>query len=387
MQPARQSSGITAALLGALVLTLALGASSPALARRRRPAPNASFAYLVSSDSSNLTNGTVSVFAINSSTGVLKPQTNLNETVGLSACSAAVTPAQNFLYVTDLFGSRIFGFAVNSSSGALTAVPRSPFPAGNLSPDSIVVHPSGKFLYALGNGEISVFSIDPSDGSLTALQPELNTDGVGSSMAVNPAGTFLYLSNSSSARTEVFPIAQTGELLPAVQNVNAFGGNLAMAPSGNFLYATSDALLSFTIDADNGFLTPLGATLLFSGSANAAELTPTGNFLFVGLFAIVKPNNTIKTIVVNTTTGLPSSLQGSRHTPVPIGSLATDPTGTYLYAVLPDTDAIASYKIGKAGHLAPIAHTLLTSRLPAQALITIGPALRSGTLSASAGCI
>ena len=89
----------------------------------------------------------------------------------------AATTVGNFLFAVDGQSNDIAAFSINTTTGALTAVPGSPFAYGaagaNPSGISLAVTPDGKFLYAGdgGNGssgDVWGFSI-ASNGALTPL--------------------------------------------------------------------------------------------------------------------------------------------------------------------------------------------------------------------------
>jgi 6-phosphogluconolactonase (cycloisomerase 2 family) len=81
-----------------------------------------------------------------------------------------VDPTGKFLYATDLIGDEIFGYIVDSATGALTQVIDSPFDAGS-SPREIAFGPEGKFAYVVNSvsANISAYAIDPATGVLTPL--------------------------------------------------------------------------------------------------------------------------------------------------------------------------------------------------------------------------
>jgi 6-phosphogluconolactonase (cycloisomerase 2 family) len=93
-----------------------------------------------------------------------------------------------------------------------------PNPAGDLQPApySIVMHPSGNFLYtgSVTNGIISEFSIDPTTGLLTSQSDEV---GVSSpiSLAIDASGKYLYAANAATSELTMFSIDPlTGGLAP-----------------------------------------------------------------------------------------------------------------------------------------------------------------------------
>ncbi|HTQ53409.1 MAG TPA: beta-propeller fold lactonase family protein [Bryobacteraceae bacterium] len=106
----------------------------------------------------------------------------------------AIDPTGRFLYVGDstgaIFGG-VAGFLLDAvTGGVLTAVPGSPFPAGN-SPQGVAVEQSARFLY-VGNisvGNISGYAIDAASGALSPLSGSPFADGGAWQLfAVTPPG-------------------------------------------------------------------------------------------------------------------------------------------------------------------------------------------------------
>jgi 6-phosphogluconolactonase len=130
--------------------------------------PSGKFLYA----SGNTTQITLSVFAINSSSGAVTPIAGspFLSPINSAAESIVAHPSGKFLYVSLPFANGIAGWGINSATGALTIVPGSPFATGHGLPN-LVVEPSGKFLYALNynDGTVSGFSVDAKSGALTAL--------------------------------------------------------------------------------------------------------------------------------------------------------------------------------------------------------------------------
>jgi len=69
-------------------------------------------------------------------------------------------------YVSLAGANQVAGYKIDGS-GKLSAITGSPFSAGS-SPEGLYIHPSKKFLYVAneGEGDISLFTIDSSSGTL-----------------------------------------------------------------------------------------------------------------------------------------------------------------------------------------------------------------------------
>ncbi len=114
---------------------------------------------------------TVEAWSIDITTGALKAVPGSPFTVGIggssSLFSVAVDTAGKFLYVSDDSGD-IFGFAINPNSGALAAIAGSPFSFFAIT-DQMFIDPSGQYLYAPAGPFITGMHIDATTGELTLL--------------------------------------------------------------------------------------------------------------------------------------------------------------------------------------------------------------------------
>jgi 6-phosphogluconolactonase len=94
-------------------------------------------------------------------------------TAGAISGGIAIDPSGQFLYVADTFNAQVVAFLINQGTGALSPMTGPPFAVGNGTngPFAVNIDPSGHFLYT-GNsydGTISMFTIDPSSGALSAI--------------------------------------------------------------------------------------------------------------------------------------------------------------------------------------------------------------------------
>src|SRR5262245_19610460 len=77
-----------------------------------------------------------------------------------------------FAYVLNAgFNDDVSGYTIDSTTGALTPLSESPFPAGS-SPSSMAVDPAARFVYVVnaGSNDISVYAIDPTSGALRPIR-------------------------------------------------------------------------------------------------------------------------------------------------------------------------------------------------------------------------
>jgi 6-phosphogluconolactonase (cycloisomerase 2 family) len=89
---------------------------------------------------------------------------------GIASGSEGSTSPVFVVYVTDSSRGDLLGYSVNSSTGALTALSGSPYPAGN-GPSSVVVDPTYAYAYVANSTDATVtaYSISTSSGSIGVL--------------------------------------------------------------------------------------------------------------------------------------------------------------------------------------------------------------------------
>jgi hypothetical protein len=177
----------------------------------------------------------MSEYAINASTGALTEAVGSpflllppSETPGFSSALLMASPSGSYLYAF-LFDNEIVALSVDSSTGALSSIPGSPFANDlNISGTPMAWAPNGDFLYAeqwegLSQGSwsygLQTFAVDPVHGTIGAT----------------PLSTYPYIGNLS--------------------------GGAQIDPSGNVLLSTGQLMsgltaYSFNISGSTGALTP-----------------------------------------------------------------------------------------------------------------------------------
>lgn len=137
----------------------------------------------------------------------------------------AFHPNGEFAYVLSEVNSTVTAFAYDSKNGSfstlqvLSTIPKD-FSAHNDTAE-IVVHPSGKFLYASNRGKDSIveFAIDPVKGTLT-LAGDFPTQGkTPRNFAMDPTGKFLLVANQESNNIVIFRINQSTGALTATGQI------------------------------------------------------------------------------------------------------------------------------------------------------------------------
>lgn len=294
-----------------------------------------------------------------------------------------------FLLVSNASSSSISVFRITPETGTISQVSGSPF-AVNDSPRYTVVNASGTIVYAAlsATPALATLSLNPETGSLSTL---FSNTGIGNnpySLALNPDGTYLYVSTFSGPTIYGLKINGTGSLtyLTSYTTNNPSGGStgdLMFDPSSNYLYVGLTSALGntggieqFQIDRETGVLTSLnvyntgqnnlGVTISSNGKflfganyysndvyafsrdlgngnlvsqGNIAAVSAPGNalvertdrFLYVANSA--SGQGTISGYVINQSFGTLTNISGSPFTSgqSPNG-IASDPNGKFLYS-------------------------------------------------------
>ena len=194
------SAGVSAFTLNPASGVLSSVAGSPfsdgSVLRESAIDPSGKFLYAISN---NPTSNTISVFTINSSSGALTPIAGSPFQMAINgfAYSVAVHPSGKFLYVSFPQSEEIAAWSIKTSTGEITVVPGSPFPSGLTSgdaPNSLVVTPSGGFLYALSGGTtVFGYSVDANSGALSPINDSPFTLSSGTDyFAIDPSSQFGY---------------------------------------------------------------------------------------------------------------------------------------------------------------------------------------------------
>lgn len=224
--------------------------------------------------------------------------------VGINASQPeylAMDPGGSYLYAANTLSFNISVFSIDSSTGALTQLPNSPFPVG-LPPLNMQLTPSGNFLYVTASGgqagsnDGSIVGFSVNAGALQLLTPPLtDSDGVNpNGLAIDPKGAFLYVANSSSPSIAIFSIGPSGALSP-VQNsplADTYTAPVALTldAQGAFLYVANQGSSNvgvYSISSTTGLPTVLSSSVttgafFTEGSPSFVAVDPTGPYLFVG---------------------------------------------------------------------------------------------------------
>ena len=290
--------------------------------------PNGKFLFVANFSTNNT--GSISVFSIAATTGVLTPVTGSPSLI-VNANGITIDPTGKFLYIAS---TGVDAYTVNATTGAVTKVTGAPYttPA---EPYGVTVDPSGKFLYAsiFGNltttqtsPDVITYSINATSGALM----QLSTQGVGGNQgeafaitvgtkAVTYTPKFAYVVNQTDSTISEYTINDSTGALTAVSGSPISDKNgpqiVVSTPSGAFAYTANYDLSSgvasvseYTVNATTGALTLIsGSPITGFAGVSALAVDPTSSYLLV----VDGPNQLVETYTINPKTGALTSLSSA----------------------------------------------------------------------------
>jgi 6-phosphogluconolactonase (cycloisomerase 2 family) len=264
------------------------------------------------------------------------------------ANGAAVASNAQFLYISNSYidgqpnnGSQIFGYSISPVDGTLTELTGSPFflfpPPSSI--QGLAISPNGQFLYGADySGFIYGFSVDSTSGTLSLISGTPLASGPNAQLVVDPSGKFLYASNDNDPNDSIlaFTIGSSGALTPVPNSPFAIPGSMGgtsepygIVDTGSFVYTplVTNQVAAFSVNSATGALSsvpgspfPAGPVPFFLAVAN------NNNFLYVQ-----NQDGSISAYTIDSTSGALTPLSNSPFTGLNAETLATDPTGQYLY--------------------------------------------------------
>ncbi len=372
------------AILSSLVL-LASGCgggtspSTPTPVASCVPSSKPEFAYA-------LTGYAVSMYTVNSCTGAFTTTTPTSVSTGYeypqndNSEQMIADPLGRFAYVANLVSnasgpSTISMYTINSTTGVLTPTTPATVPTGWF-PQTIAIDPLGRFVYTANTDDstVSMFTINQTTGVLAPTKPaSLSTMISGellsqpSFLTVDPAGKFLYVtvSLSDGAAVFMFTINQTTGVLTPTSPATVFTGGIpfqvVVAPSGKFAYVVNnlsggemtDGVWQYKVDSTTGVLTQNTPAAVAAGNApTAIAIDPTSRFAYV----VNRLDNTVSMYTIDSSTGN-LTLNATATNPtatIPTGTepfrIDFDPTGKFVY-VTNEQSATSIYTVNGDGTL------------------------------------
>jgi 6-phosphogluconolactonase len=340
----------------------------------------------------NFGNASVSAYTINTGAPVGGLSSNgTPPSAGTNPSSVAVDPAGTHAYVTNQSISQSTGSVsiFNISSGALS-VQVSSIATGN-QPAAIKIHPSGSFAYVVNkiSNNISAYTIDPSNGALTASDADGGQGGIQYTiptkvnpvaMAFDPSGAYAFVANADGNVSDYRVDTVTGALTPnpvngvsGAANYISTGGStpyaIAVDPAGTYLYVAnrnSNDVTIFNIGS-GGTLTVFGPHSINEGTIPG--LAPVSiAFHPSGLYAYVVNADSGTVNVYDVNTGA-LNLKSQVTTGILPVSISIDSSGQYAYVANSGANTISVYQIS-SGNLSWVATTPVAAGTSPNAVTT-----------------
>ena len=318
--------------------------------------PTGKFAYVANEGCPDAFASNVSMYNIDTSSGLLTSVGPPVTTGDFGADSVAVDPSGKFAYVANWGDGNTAGsvsmYTVNGVTGALTSTgtiqaPCAPPPSpGSCAPWSLAVHPSGKFAYVANEGgftptSVSMYAINVTTGDLTLIGT-IAADGRAVAVAVDPSGKFAYVADggdnsdgSQGVNVSMYTIDAATGVLTSIGKVAAglSPSSIAIHPNGKFVYvgnSGSNDLSIYTIDATTGKLALTGTVAGILGIL----IHPSGKFGYAGT-SIYTIDTTTGALTFAGTTGAGSSS----------GPSTIHPSGKFAYGVDRNSNTVFMYSI------------------------------------------
>jgi 6-phosphogluconolactonase len=286
-------------------------------------------------------------------------------------------------YTTKTESKGIYAYEFDADTGKLT--PKG-VAAETPDPSWVVVHPSGKFLYAANESgkasTVSAFAIEVKSGELTLLNqlPSLGEDPC--YLSFDKTGKYVLVANYSSGNVVVFPIGADGKLGAATANVRdegKLGPNKERqdGPHAHWIEASFDGLsvfvadlgldrvLRYGFDATNGTLSTAPAQSNWSHSVldlsvKLAQGTGPRHAVFssngVKMYVLGELQSTVTAFnMIGTDDFVPTAFQtistltkgfSGRND---AAEIALHPSGKFLYASNRGNDTIAVFNVQRRG--------------------------------------
>ncbi len=266
--------------------------------------PSQTFAY-VADDSGPTLDGGIYEYSVSKTTGGLvnvnnNPSSTSSTTTASITINAGISPVDmatdskgTLLFVANRGSNNISVYTIDPTYGSLTEIAGSPFSTGAVAPVGLVARGTNLFVADAGNGAggaISVFTFDATKGTLTAVGGSPFPAGQHlSSIDADASGKFLYATDDQLNEVLGFSIGSGGQLTamstpayatgttPTYVRVNPAGGALYVADRG------SNDLTVFTMDSSSGALTAASNSPVKVGTApSCIAFDAANNLMFVG---------------------------------------------------------------------------------------------------------
>lgn len=287
-----------------------------------------------------------------------------------------LAPSRFIYTIIDFEADGYFGGAINSTSGAVSLIPGSPF--NNALGQNIVIQvlsdPQGRFLYSLNQGAssfgmqfgqigIGAYTINQSSGAITPSPTQVIFPSVrDAELAIDAGGHFLYQPDAGTIDTySIDQSTGTLTLLPGQPAAVPVGGFSAASRDGRFIVNEGNGLLeAFSINTATGQLTLTAPPIPTGGSGGPVTLSADSRFIYaantkestVGVFAIGPAG------VLTPALGSPFAVDAQA------AGITLSPDGRFLYLAFgsPDIGHVKGWAVNPdTGNFTPIAGATISN--------------------------
>lgn len=306
----------------------------------------------------------------------------------------AARSADHFVYFGTYTGAKSKGIYCwrMSDDGKLTRVG---LVAETTSPSFLAVHPSGKYLYAVGEvsnvgakktGSVSAFAIDTASGMLRPLNQQTSGGAGPCHLDVDRAGQVVLVANYGGGSVQALPIKDDGSLgepgsfiqhegssVNKSRQEKPHGHAINVDPSQKFAVSCDlglDKVLIYKLDAANAKLTPNdppSASVAPGSGPRHLAFHPGGKFAYVinemlctmTAFDWDSSKGGLKEI--QTISTLPGEVQKGYST----AEVYVHPSGKFVYGSNRGHDSIVVYSVDeKTGKLTLVEHQSTQGKTP-----------------------
>jgi 6-phosphogluconolactonase len=287
----------------------------------------------------------------------------------------AAPAAEHFVYFGTYTGGISKGIYVSRLDSATGKLSAPELAAETRNPSFLAVHPTKKFLYAVGEvsdaqgkraGAVNAYALDAKTGKLTALNQQTSGGSGPCHVSVDATGQCVLVANYGSGSIAALPIRADGSLGEAATTIQHKGSSvnpqrqtrpyahfIVPSPDNRFVLACDlglDKVLLYQLAAATAKLTPndpaFGALPPGSGPRHLA-FSPDGKFVHV----INEMKLTITTFVYDVKTAAMTELQTVSTLPAEYPATSKDscaqilvhPSGKFVYGSNRGHDSIAVF--------------------------------------------
>jgi 6-phosphogluconolactonase len=312
-------------------------------------------------------------------------------------CPLAATAAEHLVYFGTYTGGKSKGIYVSRFDAATGKLTEPELAAETKNPSFLALHPTGKFLYAVGEvndalgqraGAVNAYSPDAKTGKLTLLNQQTSGGTGPCHVSVDATGKCVLVANYGSGSIAALPIKADGGLSAAATTIQHTGSSVNpkrqtgphahfITPSPDNRFALTcdlglDKVLVYRLDATLAKLTtnyPPSAVVPHGAGPRHLAFSPDGKFVYV----INEMTLTITTFSCDTARGTLFEEQNVSAVPTDYAitekdsgaEIAVHPNGKFVYASNRGPDSIAVFTVeAKTGKLTLVQNESTQGKTP-----------------------